>query len=85
MKISYEDLQMWSITASNPMFREAFEIAEQILKEGKTPEIVWYGGDRATGGKSNGWIEVNSADGPIDLTGYKKFKQRNKKKKEKKK
>ena len=81
MKIPYEDLQMWSVTSINPMFREAYERAEKIVKSGDTPVIIWHCDNREH------WVEVKRSgetthvDETISSKGFKQKKKKVEKKK----
>lgn len=79
MIICYEDLQFWSITTARDPFVSAYEKAKKIYEDGSTPVIIWH---------DTKFIEVKRVEDPDEIRPeptFKKFRQKNKKKTDKKK
>ena len=75
MKILYEDLQFWSVTAARDPFTSAYQKAKNIYEDGFEPLIEWHQGD---------FIEVKKGE-PRQGAKIKDFKQSKKRVDKKKK
>lgn len=77
MRVSYEDLQFWKVTAAKEPFLSSYDKAKEMYDRGIEPIIVWHSGTEMT---------VEEGDTlKTDIGDFKDFKQSNRQRKKKKK